>query len=172
MQGNAENDLEYYPDDSFDYAILSQTLQATNNPDEIMKQMLRIAKFAIISFPNFAHYKNRFYLGVIGKMPVSKTIPYQWYDTPNIHFCSIGDFEELCENMNFAVNDRIYLTNNRKLNNFLGNKLFANLFAEYGVFLITKNEINMVGEEQLEVNNKSDNLFGGQSKNPVLANNC
>ena len=89
MQGDAQNDLSYYPDHSFDYAILSQTLQTTKNPDQIIAQMLRIAKFAVISFPNFAHYKNRFYLSWFGKMPVSKTIPHQWFNTPNIHFCSI-----------------------------------------------------------------------------------
>ncbi|MES2678070.1 MAG: methionine biosynthesis protein MetW [Pseudomonadota bacterium] len=170
MQGNAENDLVYYPDDSFDYAILSQTLQATKNPDEIIRQMLRIAKFAIISFPNFAHYKNRFYLGLKGKMPVSKTIPYQWFDTPNIHFCSIKDFEELCLKMNFIVKNRSYFTNKRKLDNFIGNKIFANFFAEYGLFLITKNEIRLATEPQL-ILNKQSKLFISQSK-PVLANDA
>jgi methionine biosynthesis protein MetW len=164
MQGDAENDLVYYPDNSFDYAILSQTLQATKNPDEIMRQMLRIAKFAVISLPNFAHYKNRLYLGLFGKMPVSKTLPYQWYNTPNIHFCSIKDFEELCVKMNFTVQNRIYLTNKRKLDN---NKIFANFFAEYGVFLITKNEIKLATEEQLIVNKKP--IFVNQSKSAVLA---
>lgn len=168
MQGNAENDLVYYPDNSFDYAILSQTLQATKNPDEIMRQMLRIAKFAIISFPNFAHYKNRLYLNLKGKMPVSKTIPYQWYDTPNIHFCSIKDFEELCVKLNFTVKHRIYLTNKRKLDNFIGNKIFANFFAEYGLFLITKNEIRLAVEPQLTLNKKP--IFVNQSKSAILAN--
>jgi methionine biosynthesis protein MetW len=149
MQGDAENDLIYYPDNSFDYAILSQTLQATKRPDHIIEQMLRVAKFAVISFPNFAHYKNRLYLSLFGKMPVSKTIPYQWFDTPNIHFCSIRDFEELCVNMNLEVKSRIYLTNNRKLDNFVGNKIFANFFAEYGLFVITKNEVRMADEQQL-----------------------
>ncbi|MFT5703818.1 MAG: methionine biosynthesis protein MetW, partial [Rickettsiales bacterium] len=167
MQGNAENDLIYYPDNSFDYAILSQTLQATKNPDEIVKQMLRIAKFAIISFPNFAHYKNRFYLAVNGKMPVSKTIPYQWFNTPNIHFCSIKDFEELCIKLNFSVNERIHLINSRKLDNFIGNKIFANFFAEYGLFLITKKEINMADEPQL-INNKSSSSEE-EDLNPILA---
>jgi methionine biosynthesis protein MetW len=169
MQGDAENDLAYYPDDSFDYAILSQTLQATKRPDQTMKQMLRIAKFAIISFPNFANYKNVLYLNFKGKMPVSKTIPYQWYETPNIHFCSIKDFEELCVKLNFTVKNRAYLTNNRKLDNFVGNKIFANFFAEYGVFLITKSEIKMASEEQLIINKKS-NLFVNQGKSAVLAN--
>ncbi len=169
MQGNAENDLAYYPDDSFDYAILSQTLQATKNPDEIMRQMLRIAKFAIISFPNFAHYKNRLYLILNGKMPVSKTIPYEWYDTPNIHFCSIRDFEELCEKLNFSVEKRIYLTNKYKLSGFVGNKMFANFFAEYGLFMISKKEINLATEAQMISNKKSftnQKKFGG----PALAN--
>ncbi len=169
MQGNAENDLVYYPDDSFDYAILSQTLQATKNPDEIIGQMLRIAKFAIISFPNFAHYKNRLYLGLKGKMPVSKTIPYQWYNTPNIHFCSIKDFEELCVKRNFVVKNRTYLTNNRKLDNFVGNKIFANFFAEYGLFLITKNDVRLATESQLIFNKKPSDLFNSQNKRPVLA---
>jgi len=154
MQGNAETDLTYYPDASFDYAILSQTLQATKNPKEIIEQMLRIAKFAIISFPNFAHYKNRLYFCLKGKMPVNKTIPYQWYDTPNIHFCSIKDFEELCFNMNFEVQNRYYLTNKRKLDNFVGNRILANVFAEYGLFLITKNEIKLATEERLILNPK------------------
>ena len=154
MQGNAETDLSYYPDASFDYAILSQTLQATKNPKAIIEQMLRIAKFAIISFPNFAHYKNRCYFAFNGKMPVSKTIPYQWYDTPNIHFCSIKDFEELCFNMKFEVQNRYYLTNKRKLDNFIGNRIFANFFAEYGLFLITKSEIKLATQEMLILNTK------------------
>ena len=169
MQGNAENDLAYYPDNSFDYAILSQTLQATKNPDEIMRQMLRIAKFAIISFPNFAHYKNRFYLGLKGKMPVSKTIPYQWYDTPNIHFCSIKDFEELCVKMKFTVKNRAYLTNSRKLDNFIGNKIFANFFAEYGLFMITKSEIKLATEPQMVLNARSD-LFKVSNGGAIFAN--
>ncbi len=169
MQGDAENDLAYYPDDSFDYAILSQTLQATKNPDQIMQQMLRIAKFAIISFPNFANYKNILYLNLKGKMPVSKTIPYQWYNTPNIHFCSIKDFEELCVKLNFTIKNRAYLTNNRKLDNFIGNKIFANFFAEYGIFLITKKEIRPATQEQL-ISSKKSNFFVSQSKAAALAN--
>lgn len=156
MQGNAESDLAYYPDNSFDYAILGHTIQAIHNPEEVMEQMLRIAKFAIVSFPNFAHYKNRLYISLKGKMPVSKTIPYQWYDTPNIHFCSIKDFEELCLKMNFTVKNRTYLTNQGKLENFTS---LANLFAEYAIFLITKNEIALATQEQMvfskSANNKS-----------------
>jgi len=97
IQADAENDLTFYPDQSFDYAILSQTIQATHNPKKILQEMLRIAKFAIVSLPNFAHIKNRLLLLLQGKMPVSKTIPFEWYETPNIHFCSIKDFENLCK---------------------------------------------------------------------------
>ena len=168
MQGDAENDLAYYPDNIFDYAILSQTLQATKRPDEIVQQMLRVAKYAIISFPNFAHYKNRFYFSAFGKMPVSKTLPYQWFNTPNIHFCSIKDFKELCTNLNFEIKNRVYLTNNSKLSPLLGNRFTANLFAEYGLFLVTKNEVKVAGEHQLSKNSKK--AFSGVKKfNPTLA---
>ncbi|MCE3255674.1 MAG: methionine biosynthesis protein MetW [Rickettsiaceae bacterium] len=169
MQGNADNDLAYYPDDSFDYAILSQTLQATKNPQEIVVQMLRIAKFAIISFPNFAHYKNRFYLFAKGKMPVSETIPYRWYDTPNIHFCSIRDFRELCAKMKFTIKKSIYLTNDRKLGRFMGSEITANFFAEYGLFLISKNEINLATQHQIITDKKSDLLISSGNR-PAFAN--
>ena len=139
IQGDAETDLVYYPDNSFDYAILSQTLQTMHKPKEIIRQCLRIAGSAIISFPNFAHFKNRLYLLFKGRMPVSKTIPYQWYNTPNIHFCSIKDFEKLCHKMNYNIESRIYLTNKGKLDDS-GNKILANFFAEYGIFVISKND--------------------------------
>jgi methionine biosynthesis protein MetW len=162
LQGDAEKDLAYYPDDSFDYAILSQTLQATKRPDEMIQQMLRIAKFAIISFPNFANLKNRLHLLFKGKMPVSKTIPFQWFDTPNIHFCSIKDFENLCANLGFDVKERVYLTNKMRLSKVLGNRFAANLFAEYGIFLITKKEVNLASQQagqQEFVFDKKPNIF-------------
>lgn len=139
IQGDAQVDLEHYLDDSFDYAILSQTLQAMKNPRLIIEQMLRVAKYAIISLPNFAYLKNRLYLGVLGKMPMSKTIPYSWYDTPNIHFCSIKDFRKLCDDLDLEIQSEIFLTNNGQIISFTGN-LMPNLFAEYGVFLIAKND--------------------------------
>ncbi len=139
IQGDAENDLTFYPDHNFDYAILSQTLQATHRPKEILREMLRIADYAIVSLPNFANIKNRLHLLFKGTMPVNKNIPYQWYDTPNIHFCSIEDFENLCRELNFTVERRIFLTNKHRLISFFGNKIIANLFAQYGIFLIKKN---------------------------------
>jgi methionine biosynthesis protein MetW len=153
IQGDAENDLVFYPDRNFDYAILSQTIQAMKNPKEVIEQMLRVAEYAIISLPNFAYFKNRLYLLFKGKMPVSETIPYQWFDTPNIHFCSIKDFEKLCKEMDLIIKNRIYLTNKGKLAGSLEGKIFANFFAEYGIFLITKNEIALNTESEFAIKN-------------------
>lgn len=148
IHGNAENDLTIYPSRSFDYAVLSQTIQATHRPKEVLKEMLRIAEFAIISLPNFAHFKNRLHLLLKGTMPVNKTIPFEWYETPNIHFCSIRDFEKLCEDCGFAIKQKIFLTARHRLISFLGHELIANLFAEYGVFLITKKEFSPTTQEE------------------------
>lgn len=147
-QGNAENDLSFYPNHSFDFAILSQTLQAMHNPKEVLEEMLRIAEFAIISLPNFAHFKNRFHLLLKGTMPINKTIPFEWYETPNIHFCSIQDFENLCKNLNFDIKKKIFLTAKHKLISFFHHQTLANLFAEYGIFLITKNEYAPTAQEE------------------------
>lgn len=139
IQGDAEDDLAYYPDNNFDYAILSQTIQAMKNPKEVIRQMLRIANFAIISLPNFAYFQNRLYLLLKGQMPVRKTIPYQWFDTPNIHFCSIKDFEKLCFDMDLIVEKKIFLTAKGKILGQVTGHNFPNFFAEYGIFLITRN---------------------------------
>jgi methionine biosynthesis protein MetW len=148
IQGDAENDLAYYPDQSFDYAILSQTIQATKKPQKILQEMLRIAKYAIISLPNFAHFKNRLHLLFKGAMPVSKTIPYEWYETPNIHFCSIKDFGNLCKKLNFTIEAEIFLTNKHRFISFLNHQFVANLLAEYGIFLITKTEFAATFQEE------------------------
>ena len=92
IQGDADTDLRDYPDDAFDYVILSQTLQATREPREVLRQMLRVGKRAIVSFPNFAHWQVRLRLVFGGRMPETPSLPYKWYDTPNIHLCSIDDF--------------------------------------------------------------------------------
>ncbi len=144
IQGNAEEDLLSYPDNSFDYAILSQTIQATHKPDKVLSEMLRISKKAIVALPNFANIKNRLHLFFKGTMPVNKTIPFQWYETPNIHFCSVKDFQNLCYELNFAIQNEIYLTNNRKINS----KFIANLFSEYAIFLIEKDELSAVKEAE------------------------
>lgn len=96
IQGDADTDLANYPDDSFDYVILSQTIQATHRPRVVLEHMLRIGRKGIVSFPNFGHWRVRFDLLLRGRMPITKNMPYSWYDTPNIHFCTIRDFVGLC----------------------------------------------------------------------------
>ena len=95
IQGDADSDLKYYPDGGFDYVILSQTLQATRNPKNVLTELLRIGEKAIVSFPNFGHWRVRASLAINGRMPVTKDLPYSWYDTPNIHFCTINDFVDM-----------------------------------------------------------------------------
>src|SRR5215813_12638799 len=96
VQGDADTDLEDYPDDAFDYVILSQTLQATRRPRVVLEHMLRIGRHGIVSFPNFGHWRIRLLLLLGGRMPRTDNLPHTWYDTPNIHFCTIKDFRELC----------------------------------------------------------------------------
>jgi len=162
IQGNAENDLSFYPDQSFDYAILSHTIQATHKPHEILQEMLRVAKYAIVSLPNFAHIKNRLHLLFKGSMPVNKTIPYEWYETPNIHFCSIRDFEKLCKKLNLEIQREIFLTNKHCFKGVFNNKIFANLFAEYGIFAIVKSEFCATAIGEL----KKDRKFFEQKISP------
>jgi len=97
IQGDADTDLADYPDDAFDYVILSQTLQATRQPRVVLEHMLRIGRHAIVSFPNFGHWRIRLQVALGGHMPHTDNLPYAWYETPNIHFCSIKDFRELCQ---------------------------------------------------------------------------
>src|SRR6187200_3484347 len=96
IQGDADTDLGDYPDDAFDYVILSQTLQATRQPRVVLEHMLRIGRRAIVSFPNFGHWRIRYEVALRGRMPVTDNLPHAWYETPNIHFCTIRDFVGLC----------------------------------------------------------------------------
>src|ERR671911_2995898 len=96
IQGDADTDLADYPNDAFDYVILSQTLQATRQPRAVLEHMLRIGRRAIVSFPNFGHWRVRVDLALKGRMPVTDNLPAAWYETPNIHFCTIKDFRDLC----------------------------------------------------------------------------
>lgn len=103
IQGDADADLVYYPDGAFDYVILSQTLQATNRPKDVLKQLLRIGRRAIVSVPNFGHYRVRLQFLTRGRMPVTESLPYSWYDTPNIHFCTLEDFVGLTREADVAA---------------------------------------------------------------------
>ena len=136
IQGDADTDLRDYPDDAFDYVILSQTLQATREPREVLRQMLRVGKRAIVSFPNFAHWQVRLRLVFGGRMPETPSLPYKWYDTPNIHLCSIDDFRALCADMGVRVERAIVL--NRYSRPIHMPPLLANLFGEQAVFMLRR----------------------------------
>jgi len=136
IQGDADKDLSLYPDQSFDCVILSQTIQATSDPKLILKELIRIGKKAIVSIPNFGYWKVRLSLGINGRMPRTKKLIYNWYDTPNIHLCTILDFINLCNELNIQIEKTITLSsNNNKSYNGLPNKL-SNLFSEEAIFLI------------------------------------
>ena len=138
IEGDAEYDLKQFPDKSFDYVILGQTLQAFINPEIVIKELLRVGNKAIVTIPNFGHWKVRFNLLFKGTMPVTKTLPNEWYNTPNIHMCTIKDFVKFSEIINFKIFKSLALTNKNisSINN--SNLFYKNLFAELGIFLIEK----------------------------------
>lgn len=136
IQGDADTDLRDYPEQAFDYVILSQTLQATREPRAVLEQMLRVGKRAIVSFPNFAHWQVRLRLVFGGRMPETPTLPHKWYDTPNIHLCSIDDFRALCRDMNVTVERSIVLNRNSRPINLP--PLLANLVGEQAVFMLRR----------------------------------
>lgn len=138
IQGDIETDLAFYPDRAFDVVVLSQTLQAMRDPKAVLAELLRIGKTAIVSVPNFGNWKNRFYLAFKGRMPVTSTLSYQWYDTPNIHFCTIRDFIVLCEDMQITIERRIWVNAEGELTRFSGHGLMANILGEQGIFLLSR----------------------------------
>jgi methionine biosynthesis protein MetW len=138
IQGDADTDLADYPDDAFDYVILSQTLQATRQPRVVLEHMLRIGRHGIVSFPNFGHWGIRLQVGILGRMPRTDNLPYAWYETPNIHFCSIKDFRELCAVAGAKMEKAVAL-------NAWGAPIrlnfpwwFWNWFGEQAVFLLSR----------------------------------
>ncbi len=137
IQGDLDKGLKQFPDDSFDYAILNQTLQSTNNPEYVIEEMLRVAKRSIVSFPNFAYWKIRFYLFFKGKMPKSKALPYEWYNTPNIHLLTINDFYEFCKKRKIKIEETAYLTR-KKVRSGILIRTITNFFTEEAVFVISK----------------------------------
>ena len=138
IEGNAEIDLQQFPNNSFDYVILSQTLQAFLNPEKVISDLLRIGKTSIVTIPNFGFWKVRFNLLFKGTMPVTKTLPNKWYNTPNLHMCSIKDFVNFCNDRKINLFKSLALTNNKvsSINKF--NLNFKNLTSELGIFLIEK----------------------------------
>ena len=138
IEGNAEFDLKQFPNDSFDYVILGQTLQAFVEPEIVIKELLRVGKKAIVTIPNFGHWKVRLNLFIKGTMPVTKTLPNHWYNTPNIHMCTIKDFFEFSKVINFKIFKSLALMNKNVSNINNSNLFFKNLFSELGIFLIEK----------------------------------
>lgn len=136
IQGDADADLMHYPDKAFDYAILSKALQAMHKPKDVLEHMVRIAGHVIVSIPNFGYWRNRLQLLVRGRMPVTKTLSYEWYDTPNIHFCTIRDFIILCEELGFVIEHRISVTNDGHIAPFHHHSAWVNWSSEQAVFMI------------------------------------
>jgi len=138
IQGDADTDLENYPADAFDYVILSQTLQATHNPRKVLDHMARIGRRSIVSFPNFGFWRVRLSLALGGRMPVTENLPHQWYDTPNIHFCTIRDFVTLARAMNLVVESGLALNGDGVPKAVDATGAMANLMAEQAVFLLRR----------------------------------
>ena len=138
IEGNAEFDLKQFPNNSFDYVVLGQTLQAFVNPELVIKELLRVGKKAIVTIPNFGHWKVRFNLLIKGTMPVTKSLPNDWYNTPNIHMCTIKDFVKFSKIIDFKIFKSLALINKNFSNINKTNLFYKNFFAELGIFLIEK----------------------------------
>ena len=136
IEGDAEKDLIQFPDSSFDIVILGQTLQAFLNPEKVLNELLRVGKRAIVTIPNFGHWKVRLNLLFKGTMPVTKSLPHQWYNTPNLHMCSILDFYNFCKEKNIKINKSICLTKEKISDIRKSNLIYKNLVSELGIFLI------------------------------------
>jgi len=138
IQGNLETDLKDYPTGAFDYVILSQTLQATHRPQAVLEEMLRVGRRAIVSFPNFGHWRVRLSLLFGGRMPLTSTLSESWYDSPNIHLCTILDFVDLCHGLGVKIESGFALDGSGQQRKFgvLSNR--ANLFSEQAVFVLTR----------------------------------
>ena len=138
IEGNAEFDLKQFPNDSFDYVVLGQTLQAFVNPEIVIRELLRVGKKAIVTIPNFGHWKVRLNLLFKGTMPITESLPNDWYNTPNIHMCTIKDFVKFSKIINFKIFKSLALSNKNISNINNSNLFYKNLFAELGIFLIEK----------------------------------
>jgi methionine biosynthesis protein MetW len=138
IQGNADTDLADYPDDAFDYVILSQTLQATQHPRVVLEHLLRIARHAIVSFPNFGHWRIRLQIMFGGQMPATANLPETWYDTPNIHFCTIKDFRALCDVVGAKMEKAVALNAWGRPLRLTAPWWFWNLLGEQAVFLLSR----------------------------------
>lgn len=134
IQSDLNNGLQdYFSDNSFDYVIMSQTLQATAHPEKLIDEMLRVGAEGIVTFPNMAHWKGRMQLALGGHMPVTKGLPNHWYNTPNIHLCTVQDFETLCRQRGITILERTFVDHTHSRSSFMM-KLFPNLFSEIALY--------------------------------------
>jgi methionine biosynthesis protein MetW len=131
LQMDLEDGLAVFGDQSFDFVILSETLQAIHNQEPLLKEMLRVGREAIVSFPNFGYWRARIQIAFAGHMPVSKELPYQWYDTPNVHHCTLVDFEALCEKLGCRILERVVLTEGAQVQSL------PNLLGALAVYRVT-----------------------------------
>lgn len=136
LEQNLDEGLDNFEDDSFDIVIMSQTLQTMHYPDRALKEMMRVGQECIVTIPNFGHWRARLHLLIKGRMPVSDLLPYEWYNTPNIHFCTFLDFELLCRQMSLTIIDKV-VVGDGTTGTFL-HKMNPNLFGETGVFRVRK----------------------------------
>ena len=136
IEGDAEKELIQFPKKSFDYVVLSQTLQAFLNPEEVLNQLLRIGKQTIVSIPNFGYWKVRLHLLFKGTMPVTKNLPNELYNTPNLHMCTIQDFLNFCNKKNIKIDRSLCLTNEKISEITNSNTVYKNIFSQLGIFLI------------------------------------
>jgi len=136
IQTNLDKGLGHFDSDSFDFVVLSLTLQAMRDPKKLLTEMMRVGKQGIVTFPNFAYWRNRLQIGIGGHMPVSNELPHKWYDTPNIHLCTINDFHALCNELGFKIESSIAVNRNGRQG--LGLKFMPNLFGEIAICRFSK----------------------------------
>ncbi len=132
LHGDIDTGLPEYSDKSFDYVVLNQSLQQVKSPDTVLREALRVGKWVILGFPNFAHVSARFQLFFRGRTPITPSLPYEWHDTPNLHFLSISDFYQYCRRREIKVNRALFVGKKRRV------RLFPNLFASSGIFLLSQ----------------------------------
>jgi len=137
IQGDADRDLEDYPDNAFDYAILSQTIQQTRNPKKVLADLRRISQRAVVSLPNFGHWRIRLHLLVHGRMPVSRKLGYAWYDTPNIHLCTLQDFVSLAQELDFRIDEVLLISGGKTVEQGRLSAL-SNLTAQDAIFFMSR----------------------------------
>jgi methionine biosynthesis protein MetW len=156
VQGDADRDLDHFPSRAFDYAILSQTLQATRNPRHVLSELLRIADKAVVTFPNFGHWRVRLSLLIDGRMPETKALPEPWWSTPNIHLCTLADFNALCKDLDLRVESCSSLSGGRAARPIDPSRPLENLRAETVLFFLSRRV-----DESAEPPAPKDDLFGG-----------